>query len=138
MDASNPAWQDESPEDQPGLYSRGVGRACEWWRVTPSGCAHMYPIEHGRGERDEVDIDPVVDLDDIEAKLLKWRCEGYDCSTQRADEVRAAQAGGAFAGALRQAAASARAERVERALVAARRVQGNATATMRIGDGAMH
>ena len=138
MNASDPAWQDESPEDLPGLYSRGVGRAREWWRVTPSGRAHMYRIEHGRGERDEVDIDPVVDLDDIEAKLLMWRCEGYDCSTQRADEVRAAQAGSEFAGALPQAAASARAQRAERAVVAARRVQGNATATMRIGDGAMH
>ena len=133
MNASDPAWQDESPEDLPGLYSRGVGRAREWWRVTPSERVHMYRIEHGRGEHDEVDIDTVVDLDNLEAKLLKWRREGYVCATQRAEEVRAAQAGSAFASALRQAAASARAERAERALVAAERLRGNAAATVRIG-----
>lgn len=132
MNASDPAWQDESPEDLPGLYSRGVGRAREWWRVTPSERVHMYRIEHGRGEHDEVDIDTVVDLDNLEAKFLKWRREGYVCATQRDEEVRAAQAGSAFASALRQAAASARAERPERALVAARRLRGNA-ATVRIG-----
>jgi len=133
MNASDPALQDESPEDLLGLYSRGAGRAREWWRVTLSGRAHMYRIEHGQGEHDEVNIDTVVDLDNLEAKLLKWRREGFVSGTQRADEVRAAQAGSAFAGALQQAAASARAARVERTAQAAQRVPANTAATVRIG-----
>lgn len=127
MNASDPAVQDEAPL---GLYTRGAGRAREWWRVSPSGRAHMYRIEHGQDERDEVDIDTEIDLDNLEAKLLKWRREGFVSEAQRADEARAAQAGGAFAGALRQAVAAAR-EAAEAG--AALRVQTDPRLTVRIG-----
>jgi cobaltochelatase CobS len=108
MNASDPAVQDEAPL---GLYTRGAGRAREWWRVTPSERALMYRIEHGQGEHNEVDIDTVVDLDNLESKLLKWRREGFVSEAQRDDEARAVQTGSVFANALQQAVAAARVDR---------------------------
>jgi cobaltochelatase CobS len=105
MNATDPAVQDEGPL---GLYTRGAGRAREWWRVSASERMHMYRIEHGQGEHDEADIETVVDLDNLEAKLLKWRREGFVSEAQHADEVRATQAGSVFAQALQQAASAAR------------------------------
>jgi cobaltochelatase CobS len=113
MNASDPAVQDEAPL---GLYTRGAGRGREWWRVTPSERAHMYRIEHGQGEHGEADIDTVVDLDNLEAKLLKWRREGFVSEAQRDDEARAVQTGSVFANALQQAVAA----RVDRAATHAR------------------
>ncbi|HTR11247.1 MAG TPA: AAA family ATPase [Paraburkholderia sp.] len=127
MNASDPAVQNESPL---GLLTRGAGHAREWWRVSASERAHMYRIEHGHGEHDEVDIDTVVDLDNLEAKLLKWRREGFVSEAQRADEVRAAQAGNVFAHTLQQAAAMAREARTAEAALRART---NPVATVRIG-----
>ncbi|WP_343671871.1 AAA family ATPase [Paraburkholderia heleia] len=115
MNAPAPVLQDEDPL---GLYTRGDGRACEWWRVTRSGRAHMYRIEHGQGKDDavgEVDIDTEIDLDNLEAKLLKWRREGFVSEAQRADEARAAQAGSTFSVALQRAAEAAREAKAARA-----------------------
>ncbi len=36
----------------------------------------MYRIEHG-GAQGRVNIDTVVDLDNLRAKLQKWHCEGF-------------------------------------------------------------
>jgi cobaltochelatase CobS len=124
MNASDPAVQEEGPL---GLYTRGEGRAREWWRVTASERVHMYRIEHGQGERGEVDIDTVVDLDNLEAKLLKWRREGFVSEAQRDDEARAALAGGVFVKALVQAVAASREAR------AAARAQTPTVPTVRIG-----
>lgn len=133
MNASEPAVQDEAPL---GLYTRGIGTAREWWRVTPSARAHMYRIEHGQGERDEVDIDTEIDLDNLEAKLLKWRREGFASEAQHADEVRAAQAGSVFSEALRQAVAAvreAKAAEAAEAAEAARGTHADAQPAVRIG-----
>jgi cobaltochelatase CobS len=124
MNASDPAVQDEGPL---GLYTRGAGRAREWWRVTPSERVHMYRIEHGQGEHNEVDIDTVVDLDNLEAKLLKWRREGFVSEAQRDDEARAVRAGSVFANALREAVEAAREAR------AASHARTRALPTVRIG-----
>ncbi|MEX4003761.1 AAA family ATPase, partial [Paraburkholderia sp. EG285A] len=105
MNATDPALQDEAPL---GLYTRGAGRAREWWRVSPSERAHMYRIEHGQGEDGGVDIDTEIDLDNLEAKLLKWRREGFVSEAQRADEARATQAGSTFSAALQRAVEAAR------------------------------
>jgi cobaltochelatase CobS len=94
------------PDDGPeGLYSRGAGAAREWWRVSLSERAHMFRIEHGHGETGDggVDIDTVVDLDNLEAKLLKWRREGFVSDTGREDEARAVEAGSRFAVELQRA-----------------------------------
>ncbi|NIE65313.1 AAA family ATPase [Burkholderia sp. Ax-1719] len=94
------------PDDGPeGLYSRGAGAAREWWRVSLSERAHMFRIEHGHGETGNggVDIDTVVDLDNLEAKLLKWRREGFVSDTGREDEARAVEAGSRFAVELQRA-----------------------------------
>jgi cobaltochelatase CobS len=66
----------------------------------------MFRIEHGRGAAGEgaADIDTVVDLDNLEAKLLKWRREGFVSGLERADEARAVAAGSQFAVELRRAA----------------------------------
>ncbi|MEM5314811.1 AAA family ATPase [Paraburkholderia sp. JHI869] len=130
MNASDPALQDEDPLGPLGLYTRGDGRAREWWRVSPSGRVHMYRIEHGQGEYGEaaeVDIDTEIDLDNLEAKLLKWRREGFVSEAQHADEVRAPQAGSTFSAALQQAAAAVREAKAARARPQSR------TPTVRIG-----
>ncbi|WP_321816832.1 MULTISPECIES: AAA family ATPase [unclassified Paraburkholderia] len=95
--------QNEGPE---GLYSRGAGAAREWWRVSLSERAQMFRIEHGRDAAGEgaVDIETVVDLDNLEAKLLKWRREGFVSAAEREDEARAVDAGSQFAAELRRAA----------------------------------
>ena|GEM_PF-887944 len=126
MNASPLAVQDDGPE---GVYTRGAGDAREWWRVSLSERANMFRIEHGHGDDalGEVDIDTVVDLDNLEAKLLKWRREGFVSDAGRDDEARAAEAGRRFAAELRHAAAAVRAER--EAASAAR----PAEATARIG-----
>ncbi|MBN3856824.1 AAA domain-containing protein [Paraburkholderia sp. Ac-20340] len=97
------AVQNDGPE---GLYSRGAGAAREWWRVSLSEREQMFRIEHGRGAAGEgaVDIDTVVDLDNLEAKLLKWRREGFVSAAEREDEARAVEAGSQFAAELRRAA----------------------------------
>lgn len=125
MNATDPALQDEDPL---GIYTRGGGRAREWWRVSPSGRAHMYRIEHGEGEDDRVDIDTEIDLDNLEAKLLKWRREGFVSEAQRANEARAAQAGSTFSAALQQAVEAAREAKAAQA-----GPQSN-TPTVRIGS----
>lgn len=108
MNAS-PAFDDAADDSRHalGTYTRGEGRTREWWRVAPSERAHLYRISHGHGEQDDaqIDIDTVVDLDNLEAKLLKWRREGFVSIAQQADQVRAAQAGNAFASALHEAVA---------------------------------
>ncbi|MBB3259815.1 cobaltochelatase CobS [Paraburkholderia bannensis] len=94
------------PDDGPeGLYSRGAGAAREWWRVSLSERAHMFRIEHGHGEAGDngVDIDTVVDLDNLEAKLLKWRREGFVSDADREDEALAVEAGSRFAVELQRA-----------------------------------
>ncbi|WP_322069665.1 AAA family ATPase [Paraburkholderia bannensis] len=90
------AVHDNGPE---GVYLRGSGAAREWWRVSLSERAHMFRIEHGHGAAGSgaVDIDTVVDLDNLEAKLLKWRREGFVSEAGREDEARAVAAGSRFA-----------------------------------------
>ncbi|QGZ66887.1 AAA domain-containing protein [Paraburkholderia acidisoli] len=102
--------EDEASQQALGLYTRGEGPAREWWRVTPSERAQMYRIAHGRGDQDDlhIDIDTVVDLDNLEAKLLKWRREGFVSEAQRGDELNAEQAGHTFSRALRKAVAQTR------------------------------
>ncbi|WP_322046292.1 AAA family ATPase [Paraburkholderia sp. J67] len=104
------AVHDDGPE---GLYTRGSGAAREWWRVSLSERANMFRIEHGHGvvEAGAVDIDTVVDLDNLEAKLLKWRREGFVSGGEREDEARASEAGSRFAAELRRAAGAALAAR---------------------------
>lgn len=108
MNASPLAVHDDGPE---GVYTRGLGDAREWWRVSLSERANMFRIEHGHGDAATggVDIETVVDLDNLEAKLLKWRREGFVSDAGREDEARAAEAGSQFGAELRRAAASARA-----------------------------
>ncbi|MFD1554955.1 AAA family ATPase [Paraburkholderia silviterrae] len=112
MNATPLAVHNDGPE---GVYTRGSGEAREWWRVSLSERANMFRIEHGRGgDGDaigEVDIDTVVDLDNLEAKLLKWRREGFVSEAGREDEARAAEAGSRFSAELRRAAAAERAAR---------------------------
>ncbi|QBR03184.1 AAA family ATPase [Paraburkholderia pallida] len=112
MNATPLAVHDDGPE---GVYTRGSGEAREWWRVSLSERANMFRIEHGRGGDGDaigdVDIDTVVDLDNLEAKLLKWRREGFVSDAGREDEARAAEAGSRFSAELRRAAAAARAAR---------------------------
>lgn len=103
MNASDRAVQDDGPV---GVYTRAAGNAREWWRVSLSERANLYRIEHGQD--DEVDIDTVVDLDNLESKLLKWRREGFVSEAAREDEERAARAGGEFAAELARASANAR------------------------------
>ncbi|WP_322032248.1 AAA family ATPase [Paraburkholderia sp. J76] len=126
MNASDPALQDEHPL---GLYTRGGAQSREWWRVSPSGRAHMYRIEHGRGEDDEadIDIDTEIDLDNLEAKLLKWRREGFVSEAQRAGEARAVRAGSTFAAALQQAVEATREAKAVQA------APQTSTRTVRIG-----
>lgn len=104
------AVHDDGPE---GVYMRGSGAAREWWRVSLSERAHMFRIEHGHGAADNgaVDIDTVVDLDNLEAKLLKWRREGFVSEAGHEDEARAAAAGSRFAAALERAVELQRAAR---------------------------
>jgi cobaltochelatase CobS len=108
MNATPLAVPDDGPE---GVYTRGSGDIHEWWRVSLSERAHMFRIEHGRGAgaTGEVDIDTVVDLDNLEAKLLKWRREGFVSVADREDEARAAEAGSRFTAELQRAAAAAQA-----------------------------
>ncbi len=65
----------------------------------------MFRIEHGHGEAGDngVDIDTVVDLDNLEAKLLKWRREGFISDADREDEALAVEAGSRFAVELQRA-----------------------------------
>ncbi|WP_321788804.1 AAA family ATPase [Paraburkholderia sp. J94] len=111
MNATPLAVPDDGPE---GIYTRGLGAAREWWRVSLSERAQMFRIEHGHGEigAGQVDIDTVVDLDNLEAKLLKWRREGFvseaEAEAAREDEARAARAGSAFAADLQRAVRAAR------------------------------
>lgn len=113
MNAADPALQDEAPSGPLGLYTRGEGPAHEWWRVTPSERAQMYRIAHGRGDQDDlhIDIDTVVDLDNLESKLLKWRREGFVSEAQRGDELNAERAGHTFSRALREAVAQTQAQK---------------------------
>lgn len=110
MNASDQAVHDIRDGGPLGVYTRAAGNAREWWRVSLSERASMYRIEHGHG--DEIDVDTVVDLDNLEAKLLKWRREGFVSEAQREDEERATLAGGAFAVELRRASERARAQHV--------------------------
>ncbi|WP_415914122.1 AAA family ATPase [Paraburkholderia sp. J12] len=112
MNAPGHAAHDDSPV---GIYTRSAGSAREWWRVSLSERANMYRIEHGQGEAGQVDVDTVVDLDNLEAKLLKWRREGFVSETGREDEERAARAGSAFVTELRLASARAREARASAA-----------------------
>ncbi|MBN3814706.1 AAA family ATPase [Paraburkholderia sp. Ac-20347] len=107
MNATPLAVPDNSPE---GVYTRGAKAAREWWRVSLSERANMFRIEHGHGEDGvgQVDIDTVVDLDNLEAKLLKWRREGFVSVADSEDEARAARVGSAFAADLQRAAQAAR------------------------------
>jgi cobaltochelatase CobS len=59
-----------------GLYERPSGAPSEWWRVSASEREQMYRIEHG-GAQGRVNIDTVVDLDNLRAKLQKWHREGF-------------------------------------------------------------
>lgn len=104
------AVQNDGPE---GVYTRGSGAAREWWRVSLSERAHMFRIEHGHGSdaQGTVDIDTVVDLDNLEAKLLKWRREGFVSGAGREDEARAVEAGSRFAVELERAVALGRTAR---------------------------
>lgn len=123
MNVSDPAVRDDGPV---GVYTRAAGHAREWWRVSISGRANMYRIEHGHD--DEVDVDTVVDLDNLEAKLLKWRREGFVSEAGREDEERAVRAGSAFAAELQRASA-----RVRSAREAAGHARGAHAQTVRIG-----
>lgn len=102
MNTQTLAVRDDGPE---GVYTRGSGAAREWWRVSLSERANMFRIEHGHGgeAQGEVDIDTVVDLDNLEAKLLKWRREGFVSAAGRDDEARALAAGSRFAADLERA-----------------------------------
>jgi len=124
MNASDPAVPDDGPV---GVYTRAAGNAREWWRVSLSERAYMYRIEHGHG--DEVDVDTVVDLDNLEAKLLKWRREGFVSEAAREDEERATREGSAFMAHLRRAS-----ERVREGVVP---VKAAHTHTVRIGSVAL-
>ena len=110
MNASPLLVHEDGPE---GVYTRGTGEAREWWRVSLSERVNMFRIEHGHADvgTGAVDIDTVVDLDNLEAKLLKWRREGFVAQAGREDVARAAEAGSRFAAELRRAAAAARAAR---------------------------
>ncbi|WP_322006897.1 AAA family ATPase [Paraburkholderia tropica] len=127
MNATPLAVPDNSPE---GVYTRGAKAAREWWRVSLSERANMFRIEHGHGEdgAGQVDIDTVVDLDNLEAKLLKWRREGFVSAADHEDEARAAQVGSAFAADLQRAAQAAREARE------AARSLSSAQKTARIGN----
>jgi cobaltochelatase CobS len=114
MNASDRAVEEDGPV---GVYTRAAGNAREWWRVSLSERANLYRIEHGQD--DEVDIDTVVDLDNLESKLLKWRREGFVSEVAREDEERAARAGGAFVAELARASANAREASVGGSLIGA-------------------
>ncbi|WP_027818606.1 AAA family ATPase [Paraburkholderia bannensis] len=114
MNTQAPAVHDNGPE---GVYLRGSGAVREWWRVSLSERAHMFRIEHGHGAAGSgaVDIDTVVDLDNLEAKLLKWRREGFVSEAGREDEARAVAAGSRFAVELQRAVELEREAREARA-----------------------
>ncbi len=55
-----------------GVYTR----ADDAWLVSHSERPHLFRIQHRRADG-ATDIDTVVDLDNLDAKLRKWRREGY-------------------------------------------------------------
>lgn len=59
-----------------GIYHHPADAAAGQWSVSRSERPHMYRIEHRR-PNGETRIDTVVDLDNLEAKLQKWRREGF-------------------------------------------------------------
>jgi cobaltochelatase CobS len=84
-----------------GVYERATGLADEWWRVSLSDRPHMYRIEHG-GAGGRVDIDTVVDLDNLRAKLIKWQREGFGRAGDEQSETEAPRDSG-FLAALKHA-----------------------------------
>ncbi|HEX7932498.1 MAG TPA: AAA family ATPase [Paraburkholderia sp.] len=72
LPADNPH-QDPSPF---GLYHHPADASAGEWNVSRSERPHMYRIQHRRANG-ETHIDTVVDLDNLEAKLHKWRREGF-------------------------------------------------------------
>ncbi|KNH07547.1 CobS protein [Candidatus Burkholderia brachyanthoides] len=69
-----------------GVYERPPGAPSEWWRVSMSEREHMYCIEHG-GTQGRVNIDTVVDLDNLRAKLHKSHREDFMMRLRRAVEA---------------------------------------------------
>ncbi|WP_186162586.1 AAA family ATPase [Burkholderia gladioli] len=55
-----------------GVYARDD----DAWLVSHSERPHMYRIQHRRADG-STDIDTVIDLDNLDAKLRKWQREGY-------------------------------------------------------------
>lgn len=76
LSASNP-----SPT---GIYTPESGMADDAWIVSHAERPHMYRIQHRRADG-STDIDTVVDLDNLEAKLSKWHREGYAKRDDAAD-----------------------------------------------------
>jgi cobaltochelatase CobS len=88
-----------------GVYERATGLADEWWRVSLSDRPYMYRIEHG-GAGGRVDIDTVVDLDNLRAKLIKWQREGFARAGDEQSQQEAPRDNG-FLAALKHAIATA-------------------------------
>ncbi len=59
-----------------GIYDHPTDVTAGQWSVSRSDRPHMYRIAHRRSSG-ETHIDTVVDLDNLESKLQKWRREGF-------------------------------------------------------------
>jgi cobaltochelatase CobS len=59
-----------------GVYHHPDDATAGQWTVSRSERPHMYHIRHRRADGD-THVDTVVDLDNLEAKLHKWRREGF-------------------------------------------------------------
>ncbi|MBN3763455.1 AAA family ATPase [Burkholderia sp. Ac-20365] len=66
-----------------GLYLHPTDPSAGQWNVSRADRPHMYRI-HLRRANGETHIDTVVDLDNLEAKLHKWRREGFVQQTDAA------------------------------------------------------
>jgi cobaltochelatase CobS len=88
-----------------GIYELIGSGGTEQWAVTLSDRPHMYRIAH-RMAGQHVDLETVVDHDNLQSKLLKWRREGFVRTDQNdpadADHARDT----AFVQALKRAAAT--------------------------------
>jgi cobaltochelatase CobS len=76
MSAAHPDSLHDEADPYIGVYERPPGAPSEWWRVSASEREFMYRIEHG-GTQGRVNVDTVVDLDNLRAKLHKWHREGF-------------------------------------------------------------
>src|ERR1700748_53495 len=81
--------EDETTDENLGLYRRATQAGAEWWRVSVGDRPETYRLEHGADDDENgagaVDIDLGVDAEKLRAKLKKWRREGFALERDVAD-----------------------------------------------------